>query len=404
MLLKKTLDKQLGNNLTDEIIFCKKCVISNQRPRITFDKDGVCSACNYAEIKETQINWDEREELLLQLLDKHRSKDGSYDCIVPGSGGKDSSLVAHQLKDKYGMHPLTITWAPFLYTQIGWDNYLAFKDSGFDNMLFFPNGIIHRKLSRLAFEFVGDNFLPFIYGQKALAFHLSVKHKIPLIFYGESGEVEYGGSLKNMNKSHESVEDWDELYFKGLNIDGLIDVGLKNNILTKTEIANNALEFYRPPSIQKINNIGTEMHWYSFYKKWMPQENYYYANENTGFIANPGRSEGTYSKYASLDDKTDGFHFYMSYIKFGIGRTTSDAAHEIREGHISRDEGVALVQRYDGEFPQKYFNEFLEYINIDEEYFYKIINYYREKSPHIWTKVKTDWKLRHNVSGTGYND
>jgi len=402
MLLKKTLDKQISKK--EPIRFCKKCVVSNQRPRIVFDDDGVCSACRYAEMKENQINWDEREKMFLDLLEKHRSKDGSYDCIVPGSGGKDSSFVAHQLKYKYGMHPLTITWAPFIYTDIGWKNYVAFKDTGFDNMLFFPNGKIHRKLSRLGFEFIGDNFLPFIYGQKAYAFHVAVKHKIPLIFYGESGEVEYGGSMKNMNKSHESVEDWDEFYFKGLNIDGLVKIGLETRILTKEEISNNALEFYRPPDLEKIEKINTQMHWFSFYKKWVPQEHYYYANENTGFHANPGRSEGTYSKYASLDDKTDGFHYYMGFIKFGIGRTTSDAAHEIREGHISREEGVSLVDRYDGEFPKKYFKEFLEYIDIREDYFYKIVDFYRRESSHIWENADGEWKLRHTVSGKGTDD
>ena len=160
--------------LPQKVEFCKKCVISNQRPRITFDDNNICSACNYAEVKKNVIDWKERESMLKDLLNKHRSKDGSYDVIVPGSGGKDSAFVAHQLKYKYGMHPLTITWAPFVYTDIGFENYINFKDSGFDNLLFFPNGKIHRKLSRLGFEFVGDNFLPFIYGQKSFAYHLAL--------------------------------------------------------------------------------------------------------------------------------------------------------------------------------------------------------------------------------------
>jgi hypothetical protein len=113
--------------------------------------------------------------MLLELLARYRSKDGSYDCIVPVSGGKDSGYVAYQLKYQYGMHPLTVTWAPHLYTEIGWGNYLAFKDSGFDNILVFPNGVLHRKLSRLAFELWGDHFKVFGLGQKALAFHFAVR-------------------------------------------------------------------------------------------------------------------------------------------------------------------------------------------------------------------------------------
>jgi len=403
MLLGKTLDRQLGKG-PKEVKFCAKCVVSNQRPRITFDENGVCSACNYAYEKHNLIDWDEREKMLIDLLDKYRSKDGSYDCIVPGSGGKDSVYVAHQLKYKYGMHPLTITWAPFEYTDIGWKNYLAFKDAGFDNLLCFPNGVLHRKLSRLAFELLGDAWEPFAYGQKAYAFQMSLKFKIPLLFYGESGEIEYGGSTKNKEKAYESPEDWKDFYYKGSGIDEIIQHGLEAGLFTKEEIANNPFQLYRPPGQEELEEIGAQMHWFSFYKKWVPQENYYYSVENTGFQANSERSEGTYSKYASLDDKQDGFHFYLAYIKFGIARATSDAAHEIRDGHLTRDEGVALVRRYDGEFPNKYFEWFLDYLNISEEEFWEVIDSYRKKSLHIWKKVNGEWRLRHTVWSGGVDD
>jgi len=138
-----TLDKQLGK-LPGEVKFCKKCVVSNQRPRITFDEHGVCSACRYAEEKDKGIDWDAREKELRAVCDKFRSKDGSYDCIVPSSGGKDSGYVAHQLKYVYGMHPLLVTWAPFEYTEIGWKNFVALKDAGFDTVLVLPDGKMHK--------------------------------------------------------------------------------------------------------------------------------------------------------------------------------------------------------------------------------------------------------------------
>jgi N-acetyl sugar amidotransferase len=403
MLFGKTLDRQLEKR-PQEIIFCKKCVVSNQRPRIILDENGVCSACNYAYEKHHVIDWDEREKMLLELLARHRSKDGNYDCIVPGSGGKDSGYVSHQLKYKYGMHPLTITWAPFEYTDIGWQNYLSWKDSGFDNLLCFPNGILHRKLSRLAFELLGDAWEPFAYGQKAYAFQIAARFKIPLLFYGESGEIEYGGSIKNKERPFENPDDWKELYYKGSGIDDLIKHGLEAGVFTRDEIKNNPFQLYRPPDSEELVKIGAEMHWFSFYKKFIPQENYYYCVENTGFQANPEHSEGTYSKYASLDDKQDGFHFYLAYIKFGIARATSDAAHEIRDGHLTRDEGIALVRRYDGAFPNRHFKWFLNYLNITEEEFWEVINLYRTISPHVWRNVGGEWKLRHNVWGGGVDD
>lgn len=398
MLFRKTLDKQLEKR-PKEVKFCQKCVVSNQRPRITFDENGVCSACHYAYLKNNVFDWNKREQMLLELLDKHRSKDGSYDCVVPGSGGKDSSYVAHQLKYVYGMHPLTVTWAPFLYTDVGWQNYISFNDHGFDNLLFFPDGILCRKLARLGFELVGDGFMPFVYGQKAYPFHIAVKFRIPLIFYGESGEAEYGGSTKNWERPFEPIEDWEEFYHKGCGIDELIQHGLEAGLFSEEEIKNNFFQLYRPPRPEELEAVKPEMHWFSFYKKWVPHENYFYAMEHTGFQANfDGRSEGTYSNYASLDDKTDGFHFYLGYIKFGLGRTTSDAAHEIRDGHLTREEGVALVHKYDSEFPQKYFKEFLEYNSMTKAEFWEVVDFYRSISPHLWEKVNGEWRLKHKVA------
>ncbi|PIQ69030.1 MAG: LPS biosynthesis protein PseA [Candidatus Taylorbacteria bacterium CG11_big_fil_rev_8_21_14_0_20_46_11] len=393
--MAKKLDIQLETQ-PKEVTFCTRCVVSNQRPRITFDDKGVCSACQYAYRKHHDIDWSTREKELRALCDRHRSKDGSFDVVVPGSGGKDSAYTAHLLKTKYGMHPLVVTWSPFIYTDIGWQNFQNFVASGFTTLNCFPNGQLHRKLARVAFELKGDAWEPFAFGQKAYAFHIALKWKIPLIFYGENGEVEYGGSMQNAEKPSESVVDWETLYFKGAGIDTLLNAGVEMGIFTNEEIKDPSFSLYRPPALKDIETLGAEMHWLSYYTKWVPQENFYYAQKYTGFVVNEaGRSEGTYSKYASLDDKTDGFHFFLAFVKFGIGRATSDAAHEIRDGHITREEGVALVRRYDGEFPKKYFSEFLEYLGITEEHFWDIVNSYR--APHLWEQVKGEWKLKHRV-------
>lgn len=376
-------------NLPLDVKYCVKCVISNQRPRIDFDEQGVCSACRYAEMKKTGIDWAAREKELLVLLDEHRSKDGSYDVIVPVSGGKDSTFVAHQLKYKYGMHPLTVTWAPHIYTDIGWKNFQNFIHiGGFDNILGTPNGKVHRELTRLAFEHLGDPFQPFIYGQKGFPMKTAIQHKIPLIMYGEDGEVEYGGDKNATNRcGHDASEDLIKHYFSGI---GPLD-------WVKYGVAEKDLFPYLPPTQKAAEEAGLKIRFFGYYKKWVPQENYYYAVENAGFSANPdGRSEGTYSKYASLDDRTDGYHYYLGFIKFGIGRATSDAAHEIRDAHISREEAVALVRRYDGEFPAKHFKEFLEYTGLTEKRFHEVIDSYR--APHLWEKIGSEWKLKHQVS------
>ncbi|MDZ4726928.1 MAG: N-acetyl sugar amidotransferase [Leptospira sp.] len=369
--------------LPSEVKYCKRCTISNQRPRITFDAEGVCSACNYADYKNTQVDWAKREAELKILLDKYRRDDGSYDVVVPSSGGKDSAHLAHELKHKYGMNPLTVTWSPHLYTDIGFKNHQNMIHVGdLANVNGAPAGAAHRKLTKLSFEILGDPFQPFIFGQANFPLQIAVRYKIPLIMYGENGEVEYGGDMKNaFVPTRDYKSDHKKHYFSNLGPEDYINYGISAKEIVP----------YMAPSNDELDAIGTSIHFYGYYKKWIPQENYYYCVENTGFSANPVRSEGTYSKYASLDDRLDGFHYYLSFIKFGIGRATSDSAHEIRDKHLTREEGVTLVRKYDGEFPVKYFKEFLEYCDITEEYFWKVIDSWR--SPHLWSKVNGEWKL-----------
>jgi len=211
--------------------------------------------------------------------------------------------------------------------------------------------------------------------------------------YGENGEVEYGGDMKNaFSPTRDVLSDHKKHYFSGIAPEDLTKYGIEEKEIIR----------YMSPSYEELKDLNVKVHFFGYYKKWVPQENYYYAVEHTGFTANPVRNEGTYSKYASLDDKLDGYHYYLSYIKFGIGRATADSAHEIRDGHITREEGANLVKLYDGEFPKKYFQEFLEYCDISEKYFWEVIDSWR--SPHLWKKVNGEWKLRHTVNGDGTDD
>ena len=308
--------------------------------------------------------------------------------MVPASGGKDSVYVAHMLKHKYGMKPLTATWAPHIYTDVGWRNLQHMIHSGLDNILGTPNGNAHMQMTKLSLEKLGDPFQPFIYGQKAFPMQIAVKYKIPLVMYGENGEVEYGGDRKNSEKATHNVgSDMIKHYFSGVSPEQWAEYGL-----SKSDI-----QYYIPPSQDEVDELGMENHFMGYYKKWVPQENYYYSVENIGFEPEPdGRSEGTYSKYASLDDKLAGYHNYFAYLKFGLGRATSDAAHEIRDGHITREEGVALVRKFDGEFPRKHLAEFLEYVRLTEEEFWEIADSHRTE--HLWHIVDGEWKLKNIVS------
>jgi len=373
-------------NLPKQVLFCKRCTISNQRPRITFDKNNICSACNFSDYKKNKVDWSIREKELIILCDKFRKNNGDFDVIVPCSGGKDGSYVAHQLKYKYGMNPLAVTWSPLQYTEIGRKNLQSFINTGFNHILGTPNPIITKKLTELSLKVVGDPFQPFIYGQYNFPLTMAVKYNVKIIFYGENGEVEYGGDMKNAFKPTRSVEDQLKHYFSGVGPEHWERYNLKKEDLIP----------FNGPNLEDIKKNETEIHFYSYYKYWDPQENFYYASKNCGFLPAPARNEGTYSKYASLDDEFDSFHYYLSYIKFGLGRATSDTAHEIRDRKIDRDEGIALIKKYDGEFPKRYYKKFLEFCSISEEDFFLILDSWR--SDHIWYKNnENEWKLKNPI-------
>jgi N-acetyl sugar amidotransferase len=398
--------------LPSEIRFCKKCVMSNQRPisapefkhsansnkrTINFDKEGVCDACRYSESKQN-IQWAKRENELLQLLDKHRRNDGHYDCIVPGSGGKDSVYASHILKYKYGMHPLTVTWPPILYTDYGYKNFMNWiVMGGFDNISFNRNGKVMKLLTKLSIENILHPFQTFILGQKNIAPKIALKYDVPLIFYGEN-EAEYGNPIADnstslRDQSYHSISNIDEVYLGGVSI---------NELINKYKIDLCDLMAFLPPPVEELSKSNIEVHYLGYYLKWTPQEAYYYSVEHIDFQTRPFRTQGTYSKYNSIDDKIDDLHYYTTYIKFGIGRATYDASQEIRNNHLTREEGIALVKKFDGEFPEKYFNEIMDYLEIKPARFLELCDKFR--SPHLWNFSNGKWQLRHTVSGGGTDD
>ncbi|QAA94719.1 N-acetyl sugar amidotransferase [Pollutimonas thiosulfatoxidans] len=416
-------DLQTKYGLPKHVQYCTKCVISNQRPNsaveythtkaskkatIHFDDAGVCDACNFAEKKRTAIDWADRERQLRELCDRHRSNDGSYDCIVPGSGGKDSFYASHILRTKYGMHPLTVTWAPHVYTEWGWKNFQRWIHAGHDNLLMTPNGRVHRLLTRLAVDNLFHPFQAFMFGQKSLAPKMALLHKIPLVFYGEN-EAEYGNPIGDTDTAK---RDWS--YFTAgdqskVSLGGVSIADLKSHFGVEQQ----DLLPYLPANPEEIERQKVDVHYLGYYLKWHPQSCYYYAVEHGGFEASPERTPGTYSKYNSIDDRIDDFHYYTTGVKFGIGRASYDAAQEIRSGDITRDEGVALVKRFDHEFPERFADEIFQYLSVPEnefpeaskmfeqpimtrDYFMRLADTFR--SPHLWKWEGNVWSLRHAIS------
>ena len=305
------------------------------------------------------------------------------------------------------MHPLTVTWAPHVYTEWGWRNFQRWIHAGFDNYLCTPNGRVHRLLTRLAVENLFHPFQAFILGQKSLAPKMAVLHQIPLVFYGEN-EAEYGNPIGDADSAKRSWKYFSAPEKSSIHLGG---TSIKD-LTTDFGLEDVDLDPYLPANPAGLEKLGIEVHYLGYYVKWHPQSCYYYSVEHGGFEASPERTPGTYSKYNSIDDRIDDFHYYTTFIKYGIGRATYDAAQEIRSGDINREEGVALVQRFDGEYPTRFSDEIFTYLSIPEKEFPQAskmfeqpimdLNYFNNladsfRSPHLWSYNKGQWSLRYQV-------
>jgi N-acetyl sugar amidotransferase len=302
------------------------------------------------------------------------------------------------------MHPLTVTWAPHIYTDWGWRNFQKWIHAGHDNYLMTPNGRVHRLLTRLSTELLFHPFQAFMFGQKSIAPKMAVKFGIPLVFYGEN-EAEYGNPIADTDSAERdwkyfSAEDKSKVYLGGVSVSDLVNQFGVDPV---------DLNPYLPVSPTDASSLGLQVHYLGYYLKWHPQGCYYYSVEHGGFEASPERTPGTYSKYNSIDDRIDDLHYYTTGVKFGLGRASYDASQEIRSGEISRDEGVLLVNKYDHEFPERFASELMSYLSVPDhefpdaskmfeqplmtrEYFDRLSDTFR--SDHLWVSDAGQWKLR----------
>lgn len=358
---------------------CSRCGMSNTRPRIQFDKDGVCSSCRYWDEKE-KVDWDSRWNELKKICKQYQNSDG-WNCIVPCSGGKDSLSVAIRLRDELGMHPLTVTVAGCLDTNIGKTNYDNIVLQGFDNVYINPNKELYWKLCRYELERFGDIFKPYSDLMWSGTIKTAIQYKIPLMVFSENGELEYGGTTK---------------YRGDYNIDAEFIRTTQTNLDInhwKDKVTNNEhLSMFQLPTQDELDNTNIKIIHLGSYMNWKPWENYQYAKQH-GFVPLRNRSEGTYTDFASLDDQFDGFHYWFMYLKFGICRATSDACHEVREGRITREKAIELIQKHDGEYPWRYHDTMLECLNLSEEQYWDMAR--KWVNERYWKRIGDNkWQLK----------
>ena len=349
------------------------------RPRIEFDDRGWCNACQWMEQKGS-MDWEPRKQELIRLLDRFRSKNGGFDCLVPVSGGKDGSYVAHQLKHVYGMNPLTVTIRPALSLELGDLNLNNFIASGYNHIHISPDAEVMRKLNRYGFIEKGFPYYGWLTAISTSVIRTAINFNIPLIFYGEDGEVEYGGSTETREKAVIDIEYMKRVYLEG---------GYDKVLSVIDGVDKKQLYFWQFPDPNEISDNNLYYTHWSYFEPWDSYRNYLVAKEHCGLQEQDEGNSGTFTNFAQNDQALYALHAYLMYLKFGFGRATQDAGIEIRRGAMTRDQAINLVRLYDGQYPDQYLSTYLEYYNMTQQEFDKVLDRWVNKS--LFRKVEERW-------------
>ena len=365
-----------------KVFWCKTCLNMSTRPRIAFDDLGRCNACVWTEEKNT-LDWSKRRSELISLLEKFKSKDGGFDCVVPCSGGKDGSHVAYNLKHKYGMNPLAITIRPALSMDIGDKNLYNFIHSGYNHLHVTPNPKVMQVLNKYGFIEKGFPYYGWLIAIHTAVIRTAYNFNIPLMFYGEDGEVEDGGSMENKNRSLYDIEYMKRVYLEG-GYEKVLQKAVDDEI-----IVDNDLYFFKFPKQEEIKKFSLSFTHWSYYENWDPYRNYLTAKNYCGLLEKEDTNSGTFTNFAQNDQALYSLHAYLMYLKFGFGRATQDAGIEIRRGAMTREQGVNLVRLYDGHYPEEFLQTYLDYYEMSQEEFDRVIDKWVNKN--LFKMVNGRW-------------
>jgi len=332
--------------------YCTRCVMPDTKPDLKLDEQGVCNACRAYEGRK-EVDWDARRKELPALLDKYRSRSGSnWDCIVPVSGGKDSTFQVIRML-QLGLNPLCVTATTCDLSEIGRRNITNLKNLGVDYVEFSPNPVVRRKLNRIGLQQVGDISWPEHVGIFTIPVRAAVQYNVPLLVWGENSQNEYGGpaaAAENNVLDRRWLEEFGGLL--GLRVSDLI--GLEG-ITAKDLIP------YTYPSDEELRRVGVTGLFLGYYLPWDGYANALIA-QASGFETLAHTVEGSVVNYENVDNHQTGIHDYFKFLKFGFGRATDIACLHLRRGRITRQDAQDMVRRHDGKFPWRYLDKPIEKI------------------------------------------
>ena len=357
------------------IKYCRHCVYPETKPDLSLDENGICDACRFVDVKDT-TNWDLRRKEFVEIFEKFKNKDGSnYDCIIPVSGGKDSTFQTYMVKKEFGLNPLCVSYHLPEFTDLGRKNLENLKKLGVDCLEFTPNPEICKKMQKIALIEFGDAQWPEHFGIFTVPVQVAVRYNIPLIVWGENSQAEYGGPLNDMENKYLDSK-WCEQY--GTRVGGQSNSFVGPEVMLKHGIDRKFLNPYIYPSDEEIKQVGVTGIFLGSFIRWNIKEQLKKVRD-LGFTLHDGPSEGTFTNYENLDNKIQGIHDYFKWLKFGYGRATDNASIQIRLNSINREEAMKLVKEHEGKLPERYLDEFLEQWDMSRDEFLQITEKFTNK-------------------------
>ena len=360
---------------------CKRCIQPDTRPGIYFNEDGICGACLWEGQKKT-IDWNSRENELDEIVGwAKKSAKNNYDCVIGVSGGKDSTKQALTARDRLGLRCLLVNSEPEGITQIGKSNIENLKNLGFDVMLIRPNPVVMKMLiKRDFFKYLNPAKIT-EYSLYSSTYIVAENFNIPLIIQGENPGLTLGTSLTGVGTDSNALKA-NQLDTLASGIEEYLDVeGIDEKDLYLFRYEKKSLE-----------EKGIRAIWIQYFlKEWSPRANADFSRKH-GLKWRPANfdpnSIGTYSPFSALDTDLVHVNQMLKSIKFGFGQCLDHACYDLRDGHITREEAIKLVRKYDGKCDDKYIKQFCDYIQISLDEFWKTANSFRGP---MWTNISGQW-------------
>jgi N-acetyl sugar amidotransferase len=359
--------------------YCESCILPDSRPGLVIGADGVCSACTAHGAVAAPINWSERGRRFARLVDEVKDLGRPYDCVIPVSGGKDSTWqVVTSLE--HGLRPLAVTWRTPGRTELGERNLRNLVELGVDHIDFTIAPDVERRFVLRTLERIGTPAVPMHLAIFNIPTTVAVRYDIPLVVWGENSALEYVGGQAEA-ASFELTAEWVRKYgaVHGTSADDWVDEELTARDLT----------LYRGPSDEELRERGVRAIFLGMFFEWDPETTYRVAAAH-GFQAAERPRTGTWS-YADIDDDFISIHHWLKWHKFGFTRVWDNLSIEIRNGRLRRDEAIATVAQLGDQTPRDDITAFCRWAGIAEERFFAIAETFRDHD--VWSRHNGTWQI-----------